>query len=192
MKGLGQIFQGRTISGIVLEFIHAFCVVLDRRCGKACVPIAMVLGLVFWFFVCSLFQNRQKKVLSKAQNPLQALLTILTPTHSAWPLSYSALVQRVSTSGSNTITISLAQLLGDVYLGTLELRDPTNDLPDLFRGGIKAYGWWIRLNVGTSYRIAVLRWLSSSAIPMYKVIIDIFRHDHINSLFPAACEISYR
>jgi hypothetical protein len=117
----------------------------------------------------SLFRNGIKNSAPyKTDVPLQALLTVLTPSCSIWPSSYLALVRRARTSKSQTIKLPLFKLLKDVTYGQIELRDPQNDLPDLLRDHCRVYAWFVCLEVEISCQIAVLRWLLLSDLPTLK------------------------
>ena len=115
------------------------------------------------------FQDRKKKVPSKVNIPLQALLTVLTPTCSIWPKFYRALVNHAHASEAKTIKLPLAKLFEDISRGNIEFRDLRNDLPDLLCGNLRAYAWSICLEVEVSFQVAILRWLSLSDLSSIKV-----------------------
>ncbi len=107
------------------------------------------------------------------------MLTILTPTSSAWPPPYPSLAYRAAirkTRFRTTLQIPLQTLYFDILHGRVELRNPRDHLPALFKDSLSSvselsvcldvdFYWWTKLLAwmglcdmltnGKTYRIPV-------------------------------------
>jgi hypothetical protein len=117
----------------------------------------------------SIFWPEPGHASARTSESLQALLSVVTPTRSSWPPNYIALVERAGTSRSKTIQLPLSDVYRDISAGRIELRDPKNDLSDLFRKQVQAYGWLIQFYIDIPLWMNVLRWVAASHLPSFKV-----------------------
>ena len=150
--------------------------VYEEKCrtGHFGIPIALILGFGLVLFCCSQFPIERKEARNELGDPLQALLTVIAPTRSLWPPSYSALVNDARIARRKVIKIPLYQLLSDVSTGRMELRDPQLDLCDLFQDTLCVYGWGIRLSIGYCEWMTAARSVSTSILSALLVCDGIF------------------
>jgi hypothetical protein len=107
---------------------------------------AFAVFTILSFLVSAYFRSTgSKKSHRPTRESLQALLSVITPTQSGWSQVYSA--SAVGGRASKIIALSFQDLLKDICMGKVELRDPQHDLPEMIRCGVEAYGWRIRLDV---------------------------------------------
>lgn len=153
--------------------------------------LPLCIFLFFIVFSTLLRLNIKKTGYTRTQEHFQALLSITTPTQSMWPTACSAL--RSYTYTSRRIEFSLTGLMDDIFSGRLELRDPYNDLPELFCDEVRAYGWSIRIRVGNSWWIKVLSWFSWLPIShgQFKVCAESLSSGHLIYCCPASHNIWY-
>ncbi|CCM00000.1 uncharacterized protein FIBRA_02025 [Fibroporia radiculosa] len=99
------------------------------------------------------------------RDALQALLVVLTPTCSLWSPIYLN-TTRLAASRHRTILLPLQTLISDVISGTVELRDPSLDLPKLFAGLLRVddwaidiyveWSWWANIIIGYAFPSQVI------------------------------------
>ena len=155
-----------TGTGHTRDILYSTLRVYEERCrsGRFGLPIVLILGFGLVLFCCSQFPIERQETRNELGDPLQALLTVITPTRSLWPPSYSVLVNEARISRRKVIGIPLYQLLSDVSTGKMELRDPQLDLCDLFQDTLCVYGWGIRLSIGYCDWMAAARSVSTSIL----------------------------
>jgi len=133
----------------------------DVQENAALVLMFSILALILLFTV---FCSCTKKRVIEPSTSLEALLTIVTPTSVAWPTDYDALFKHSTSLQSMTIRIRMSNFLHNVGAGTVELRN-LNDLPHVFSGQLRAYGWLISLDVDFFLWSSILWWILASQIP---------------------------
>lgn len=125
------------------------------------VSFGMLCFLVLAVFRLYLFCSRRSHVVQSARGVLQAMLTIITPTSSIWPPPYPSLAYRAAiqkTQLRTTLHIPLHTLYYDILRGLVELRNPRDHLPVLFKESLSNvselsvyldvdFYWWIKLLV---------------------------------------------
>lgn len=113
-------------------------------------------------------QNRKKAI--------HALLEIMTPTCSSWHSFYVTLCRNVDKAQTNVINIPLTRVLNDVLQGTVELRNPSEDLRALVRGRLHVDGWDILFTSGTFMWMDTLRWIVTQEFSAEVSPVCLFTH----------------
>ncbi|KAK0483979.1 hypothetical protein IW261DRAFT_991979 [Armillaria novae-zelandiae] len=85
---------------------------------------------------------------------LQALSTVVIPTRN----HSQSIKYRVSWKDQQ-VEVSLSALVEKVKAGVVELRNPREDLPDMFRERLKVNGWRIGLDIESVWSTKTMAWL---------------------------------
>ncbi|KAM5532337.1 hypothetical protein V8D89_014016 [Ganoderma adspersum] len=149
---------------------------------QPCIRPRFVSFAILCFLVLAMFRlyrycSRRSHVVQSARGVLQAMLTIITPTSSIWSPPYPSLAYRAAIQKTHLRTslhIPLHTLYYDILHGLVELRNPRDHLPVLFKGSLSSvselsvyldvdFYWWMKLLVwmgsynmftdGRTYRI---------------------------------------
>lgn len=130
---------------------------------------SLLFSSILAFSLSQVFSLRRKtNRVSNLPKSHQALLAFITPTLVARPSNYTVLLSHSACNRSKIIRINVSLLLRNISAGTVELRNP-HDLPQLFGHQLRVYGWSLHLLVDSFWRCAVLRWLLTSQLPVFKV-----------------------
>lgn len=137
------------------------------------IQLALAACLFFLLILCLSLLYRgcgRKNHNPKSHALIQALSTVIIPTRSIWPPSYTLIAKKPSCLRSRTIALPLYGLLQHIYDGEIELRD-LNDLPDLFRNDLRVYGLLIRFELESTWLSIIIRWLMRSQISQVSTIL---------------------
>ena len=111
------------------------------------------------YFYCS----RRGHMVQNARGVLQTMLTILTPTSSTWPAPYPSLAYRAAVRKMRSqaiLRIPLQTLYFDILRGRVELRNPRDHLPALFKDTLSSVSELsVCLDVGFYWWTKVLAWM---------------------------------
>ena len=112
-------------------------------------------------------KRSNKDVIIQGRMALGALLSVITPTRSTWPMQYSSLAL-TTPPAQRTLKIPLTSFYFDVLNGSIELRDPISDMPLLLDDKlITASGFSVSLSISFSWWLKFLWWVISceSTVP---------------------------
>lgn len=123
-----------------------------------------VLLIISFYHPSSLFRVKSKNT----DEALDVLLTLISPTKSLWPKD---IIQVASAHKDKIIKLPLSQLLSHIAAGTLEFRNPSQDLITLVKdGGVyRVDEWCIALVVDASWWITIGFWIFKSCVNIIKV-----------------------
>lgn len=121
----------------------------------------LLAGLILIYVLIPCVRNfrRTHSQASNAQQfrlPLQALITVITPTESRWSAYYHNVARCNSSARDPYIQLSLSRLWNDLLSGTVELLRPELSLPDLITDQLYAYGWKFRLTVDSGWMLGCM------------------------------------
>lgn len=106
--------------------------------------------------------------------PLHALLSVIAPTESRWPIYYRN-IARCSSSGSGSLQLSLSQLWTDVLEGRIEIMNPASNLSDLVEGRRSVRGW--KVDIAVDYTWILTCMLHVSMARLASVLPQVSRTD---------------
>jgi hypothetical protein len=106
----------------------------------------------------------------KHDEALSALLVLLSPTTSFWPVD---IIKAASLHKNKIMKISLHQLYAHIISGAIEFRNPSDDLATLLRdGGTYPVGEWsIQLVMDSPCWSSITLWIIRSFSTVFKVSI---------------------
>ena len=87
--------------------------------------------------------------------PLHALMTVIAPTESRWPVYYRDTACRNS-SGRGSLQLSLSHLWNDVLEGRIGFMHPAFNLSDLVEGRRSVRGWKVDITVDSTWILACM------------------------------------
>ena len=106
-------------------------------------------------------KRSNKDAIIQGRMALGALLSVITPTRSTWPMQYSSLAL-TTPPAQRTLKIPLTSFYFDVLNGSIELRDPISDMPLLLDDKlITASGFSVSLSISFSWWLKFLWWVIS-------------------------------
>ncbi|PBK78497.1 hypothetical protein ARMSODRAFT_968609 [Armillaria solidipes] len=92
---------------------------------------------------------------------LQALSTVVIPTR-----NHSLSIKYRVKWKDRQMELSLSALVEKVKAGAIELRNPREDLSDMFRERLKVHGWRIGLNIEPVWSTRTMAWLLKGPPPL--------------------------
>ncbi|KAI0818975.1 hypothetical protein BC629DRAFT_689880 [Irpex lacteus] len=147
-------------TSIAQDFLpHAFTAEDNALLTLALLFLLTGLILIYVLIPCVWNFRRAHSQAYNAQQyrlPLQALITVITPTESRWPAYYHNITRRNSSARDPYIQLSLNRLWDDLLSGTVELLRPELSLPDLITDQLYAYGWRFRLIVDCGWMLGCM------------------------------------
>ncbi len=138
-----------------LPGLQSYRLALPTRTDHSVLTISTAFAVLFVLLSLSSFGSRSVTKQDDLRAPLRAILAVVTPTCSTWPVSY-LVISRRALLHKPTIKMPLRLILDDVISGAVELRLPAVDLPIFMTNTLQAQGWEMKMDVEASWWYCVI------------------------------------
>ena len=139
---------------------------IDFKINSFATGFGILLLLIVLGFSLSTIRRRPRLVNSQDLSlPLDALMTLVSPTTSLWPPTYLRAARRGGQAHQQVLVISLQSLQDDCISDAVELRSSPSKLPDLILDTLQHRGWRVRLHVDAAWRLRVFAHTLKAYLP---------------------------